>query len=123
MTKSELRKMLKPLIKECLSEMILEEGLLSNVVSEVMKGQQKSTINESKPKTTNSMFSGTKIQEKPTLDKVRRQLADTIGKGAYGEIFEGLQPAPSPDSFGEDSGDPGMDLSLLKNVPGLKGFK
>ena len=40
MTKSEMKKIMKPLVKECLQEMLLEEGLLSNLISEVNKGNK-----------------------------------------------------------------------------------
>mgnify|MGYP003345038245 CR=1 FL=1 len=46
MTKSEMKKIMKPLVKECLQEMLLQEGLLSNLISEVMKGQQRSVVTE-----------------------------------------------------------------------------
>ena len=39
--------MLKPLIKECVKEMILEEGLLTNIVSEVAAGMQGNLVTES----------------------------------------------------------------------------
>ena len=38
MKKDELKKLIKPIIKECISEMLLEEGLLKNVVSQVTEG-------------------------------------------------------------------------------------
>ena len=38
MKKSDLKELIKPLVKECIHEVLLEEGLLSNVVSEVAKG-------------------------------------------------------------------------------------
>ena len=38
MNKNELKQVLKPLIKECIREVIFEEGALSSVVSEVVKG-------------------------------------------------------------------------------------
>ncbi len=38
MKKNELKKILKPLIKECVKEVIFEEGALSTIISEVMKG-------------------------------------------------------------------------------------
>ena len=44
MKKSELKKLIKPLVKECINEVLLEEGLLSNIVSEVAKGMQGQTI-------------------------------------------------------------------------------
>ena len=38
MNKRDLNKMLKPLIKECVKEVIFEEGALSKIISEVMVG-------------------------------------------------------------------------------------
>ena len=38
MNKTELKKMLRPLIKECIKEVIFEEGTLSTIISEVMIG-------------------------------------------------------------------------------------
>ena len=38
MKKSDLKKVIKPLVKECIHEVLLEEGLLSNIVSEVAIG-------------------------------------------------------------------------------------
>ena len=40
MKKNDLKKLIKPLVKECIHEVLLEEGLLSNVVAEVAKGMQ-----------------------------------------------------------------------------------
>lgn len=119
MTKSEMKKFMKPLVKECLQEMLLEEGLLSNLISEVNKGN-KQIFSES-VKREPEQVSQKKI--KPQINEVRKKLADSIGKGAYSNVFEGLEPAPGPGDLGVDSGDPGMDLSLLNKIPGLKGFK
>ena len=38
MKKQELQKILKPLIKECIKEVIFEEGVLSNLIKEVAVG-------------------------------------------------------------------------------------
>ena len=38
MNKSELKKVLKPLIKECIKEVIFEDGTLSSIIAEVMRG-------------------------------------------------------------------------------------
>ncbi len=46
MNKSDLKKVIKPLVKECIHEVLLEEGLLSNIVSEVVKGVGPQTIVE-----------------------------------------------------------------------------
>ena len=118
MTKSEMKKLMKPLVKECLQEMLLEEGLLSNLISEVNKGNKQSL---SEPARRESVFAAAKTV-KPQINEVRKKLADSIGKGAYGNVFEGLEPAPGPDNIGIDDGDPGMDLSMLNSIPGLQGF-
>ena len=121
MTKNEMKKIMKPLVKECLQEMLLEEGLLSNLISEVNKGNKQS-FSESSRRDPDPI-STKKPQAKPQINEVRKKLADSIGKGAYANVFEGLEPAPGPNNLGGDDGDAGMDLSMLNNIPGLKGFK
>ena len=121
MTKSEMKKIMKPLVKECLQEMLLEEGLLSSLINEVNKGN-KQIFSESSRREPDPV-SVKKQQVKPQINEVRKKLADSTGEGAYSSVFEGLEPAPSPNSMGADDGDPGMDLSMLNNIPGLKGFK
>lgn len=120
MTKSEMKKIMKPLVKECLQEMLLQEGLLSNLISEVMKGQNKSVVTESvqrqKPNTL-------KQETKPakSVEQARKFLSEKIG-GAdgsiYSGIFENMKPAENP---GQNTSDPGMDLDMLNSIPGLRG--
>jgi hypothetical protein len=119
MTKSEMKKFMKPLVKECLQEMLLEEGLLSNLIEQVNKGN-KQIFSESQKRNSEPVL---EKKAKPQLSEVRKKLADSIGKGSYSNIFEGLDPAPGPNDFDDFNGDPGMDLSLLNKIPGLKGFK
>ena len=38
MKRSELKKIIRPMVKECVQETLLEGGLLSNIVAEVTKG-------------------------------------------------------------------------------------
>ena len=40
MNKNELKKVLKPLIKECIKEVMFEDGTLSSIIAEVMRGTQ-----------------------------------------------------------------------------------
>ena len=125
MTKSEMKKIMKPLVKECLQEMLLEEGLLSSLINEVNKGNKQifSESTRRDPEVTSPKRQPQQPQSKPQINEVRKKLADSIGKGAYASVFEGLEPAPGPDNRSVDDGDPGMDLSILNNIPGLKGFK
>lgn len=49
MKKSELKKVLKPLIKECIKEVLLEEtGVLAKVVNEVVSGMGQQVITDRK---------------------------------------------------------------------------
>ena len=50
MNKTELKKILRPLIKECIKEVIFEEGALSTIISEVVKGTSQTLVQESIPK-------------------------------------------------------------------------
>ena len=50
MKKADLKKLIKPLVKECIHEVLIEEGVLSNVVSEVAKSEpQAGTIDLGDP--------------------------------------------------------------------------
>ena len=51
MKKSEIKKIIKPIVKECINELLLQkEGVLAAVVSEVSRGlqQNKTPITETK---------------------------------------------------------------------------
>ena len=119
MKKSELKKLIKPLVKECINEVLLEEGLLSNVVSEVAKGMQGQTIVSEaapapKPVVENK-------QKKQAALAQRKRLMDAIGNDAYNgvDLFEGTTPMSSqaePRAGAVDLGDPGdsgVDISNL----------
>ena len=119
MKKSELKKLIKPLVKECINEVLLEEGLLSNVVSEVAKGMQGQTIVSEaapapKPVVENK-------QKKQAALAQRKRLMDAIGNDAYNgvDLFEGTTPMTAqsePKAGTVDLGDPsdsGVDISNL----------
>ena len=48
MKRSELKEMIKPLVKECVQETILNDGLLSSIVSEVAHGMGNQFLVENK---------------------------------------------------------------------------
>jgi hypothetical protein len=124
MNKKELKMLIKPLVKECINEVLIEEGLLSNVVSEVVKGMQSAVIVENQAPPPPAFIpedNSQKLQEQRLLQ--RKKLMDAIGKDSYNgvNLFEGTDPA-SPYEAKEatpgsvDLGNPrdaGVDISSL----------
>ena len=136
MKRSELKNIIKPLVKECITESLLEEGLLSNVISEVMKGMSP-VIMESAPvadPTAGVQKAAMREAQEAKLKQAkqnRRKLLDAIGSDSYGgvDLFEGTTPAPaqkSPESQaasplgGVAPGDPGVDISGILGIGGHK---
>ena len=124
MNKNELKKVLKPLIKECIKEVLFEEtGALSHIISEVANGLsgRREVVTESYQADTKAF----KREQKKTkeLKEQRRKLLDAIGRDSYGgvNVFEGTTPAPAPTNNGASQGalsgvdprDPGVDISDL----------
>ena len=117
MKKSELKKVIKPLVKECIHEVLIEEGLLSNVVSEVVKGVGAAPIVERKepPRQIVREPNNTKLKEQ------RKKLMDAINKDAFNgvDLFEGTTPVPAQREQAAgavDLGDPsdaGVDISSI----------
>lgn len=119
MKKSDLKKVLEPIIKECITEMLLEEGLLKSVVQQITEGiqpqQQQVVVKES--------------NEKPSYEEVKKKTNKVIeamkNKRIGGtNIFEGTTPAAPPTSpesqaanplGGKDPRDPGVDISAIFN--------
>ena len=117
MKKSDLKQIIKPLVKECIHEVLLEEGLLSNVVAEVAKGLQSTTIVESRqprPEVQQMKQSNRQMKE------YKENLLKSIGQDAYNgvDLFEGTQPLnqAKPAQGQADLGSPqdaGVDISSL----------
>ena len=132
MKKQDLKQLIKPLVKECIHEVLIEEGLLSTVVCEVAKGMQDNLIVEA-PRTKASsqivdedMQMKRKMREsKKQMTQRRQKLMDAVGTDAYNgvNIFEGTEPLTKggtpgaskqpPSVLGENPSDPGVDISGL----------
>ena len=143
MKKSELQKMLKPLIKECIKEVIFEDGVLSNVVSEVARGLGAQVIREhinESPDPTQQDFSRNRDielqkQSQKGLEESKRRLEESLGGGAYSGIFENTTPltkggVPNQGSSTESNplsayapNDPGVDITGLVAVAGGHNWK
>ena len=118
MKKSELKKALEPIIKECIKEMLLEEGLLKSVVQQITEGmqpQQSVVVKES--------------VEKPPYEEIKKKtnkVMEAMKNKKIGgtSIFEGTTPVPAQSSPSSQAAnpmahrhpnDPGVDISALYN--------
>jgi len=130
MKKSELKKILKPLIRECVKEVILDEGVLSGVISEVAIGFSGTAaapppviVEEADPTQERMRRNAFTTQQKSALHEQRKKLMEAVGSQAYNgvDLFEGTSPAPAQTSgmqqgsplAGIDPGDAGVDISNL----------
>ena len=130
MKKADIKKLIKPLVKECIHEVLIEEGVLSNVVSEVAKGMQSNVVveNTKQVKKQDNRLFNEDLQMKRSQDEGRlklqehrKKLLEEVGTDAYNgvDLFEGTTPmaAQSESKAGSvDLGDPtssGVDISSL----------
>lgn len=125
MNKDQLKKTLRPMIKECIKEVIFEEGILSSIISEVMKGTASTPLVESRQPTYQQPQVDYEARERAAKEK-RKQMLDSIGRDSYNgvDLFEGTQPlkerrssAQSPRGSkpldGVAPNDPGVNLGAL----------
>ena len=133
MKRTELKKIIKPLVKECVQETILNDGLLSNIVSEVMQGMGNQFLVENKEEVVPTMSNENSVhleQLKERQQETRKRLLDEIGKDAYNgvDLFEGTTPirdsgqpsatAQANPMSGQDPDDPGIDISGIVALGG-----
>jgi len=135
MKKDELKKVLKPLIKECIKEVIFEDGTLSNIVAEVAQGLGRPTLVEAAPAVREVDNSAQRAalaeQRRREAHDRQQQLLSAIGTDAYGgvNVFEGTTPLSSGGSVSEgpatqgplsdmDPNDPGVDISSILGMAG-----
>jgi len=127
MNKAQLKKLIKPVVKECIQEVLIEDGLLTEVVSQVAAGLQKQPIVEAKkqnePKERpfdKHLRMRRKSQETNSkLQEHRKRLMEAVGADAYNgvNLFENTEPISGREPAGQadlgDSNDPGVDISGL----------
>jgi DNA-binding protein H-NS len=118
MNKSDLKKVLRPIIKECITELLLEEGMLKNVVQQITEGMQ-----------LQSQEVTLKEEEKHSYEEVKKKtnkVIEAMKKRKIGgtNIFEGTTPAPGQTSSAAQAANPlahrrpddaGVDISNLYN--------
>ena len=122
MKKNELKRMLKPLIKECIKEVIFEEGALSTIITEVAKGltNNQPLVEQTKPQV---QYKQPSVSAKKSLNEKKKKLLDAIGKSAYNgvNLFENTTPTKAAPTERQAAGalsdvdpnDPGVDISSI----------
>ena len=131
MKSSSNKEELKGLIKECVREVIFEDGIVSNLVSEIAAGFVKANLLESrvteKRTTVTERVMEQKKQEPRKESQSNKQLKESLKK-IYGgiDLFEGTTPIAAERSAmdysplsGTDSKDSGVDIT---NIPGMKNW-
>ena len=126
MKKAELKKILKPLIKECIKEVIFEDGTLSTIISEVLKGTStQQVVHETKAPERLETNQEAQQRRSQLLKEQKKKMLDSIGKDAYNgvNLFEGTTPMSAPRDEtspqgsgaldGMSPGDPGVDISAF----------
>jgi len=129
MKRSELKRVLRPLIKECIKEVIFEEGTLSGIITEVAQGL--SNVQTKTPQPIVEKRAIRSNQPSPAVLEARRSLEETKknlqeSTGLKG-IFEGTTPMRSGSGNKNsqhgalkdvDPSDAGVDISGIMNVAG-----
>ena len=128
MNKNELKKVLKPVVKQCINEVLLEEGLLSTVIAEVMKGTGAARIVEAtkpvQPKVDNT---AAREKKRKQMLEQKRKLLNAIGTESYNgvNLFEGTTPttsAPFSSSIRESTPVPHPASNILVPLKSLGSF-
>jgi len=129
MKKSEFKKILRPIVNECIKESLMEDGLISGIIAEVVKGMSSSQtriVEEShtpKDPTIERMKRNTFSEQQTKLQDHRKKLMAAVGGDSFNgvNLFEGTTPAPAQASPTQQSGpmsgqaaaDPGVDITKL----------
>jgi len=125
MKKSELKKILKPIVKECIQEALLEEGVISVLIREVLKGTTTTPPLVATPDapsaTTPTAPTVDRSGAKKHLEEAKKRLLKSIGGDV--DVFAGTTPlndrgsSPATAGSGPLSGisptDAGVDISSL----------
>ena len=100
MKKSQLKAAIKPIVKECITEVLIEQGLLSNIISEVVKGLEPlHTISPVPTPNKELMYQQQQLEEQRTeleyqkqeqLKEQKRKLLNAAGFGT--DVFAGTEP-------------------------------
>tara|TARA_Y100000310_G_scaffold341868_1_gene442592 strand:+ start:1563 stop:1979 length:417 start_codon:yes stop_codon:yes gene_type:complete len=131
------RSELKSIVKECVKEILFEEGVLSGLVAEVAYGITKAqgliVEQQAKPVVDKEMqkkqLAEAEESKRKRLLETKRKMLDAMGNSKMKTVFEGTEPLTSAGQPGQqpgsplsgiDPGDSGVDISGLFSLAGQK---
>jgi|TARA_R110002051_G_scaffold228923_1_gene291002 hypothetical protein len=134
MKKSEFKNLIKPLVHECIRESLVEDGLISSVIAEVVRGMTTAqplvehATPPRDPEVAQLQRNAFNKETSKKLHEQKKKLMSSIGKGSYNgiDLFEGTTPAPGQTSPQQQAGslaghspqDPGVDINTLFGAVG-----
>lgn len=132
MNPKELKTALKPIVKELIYECLITEGILSSVVSEIVKGTGNTVVEtKQQPVQTQAKQPRQKLETDDEAIARRKKLEETLVGRLGVNVFEGVQPlsaggrdnTPSQTTAGNplsglDPNDSGIDISGLMKLTG-----
>jgi len=140
MNSNDLKKTLRPLVKQLVKEAMQEE--LTTVISEIIKQTSSVQVVEQRQvqPQMNKKLQEDRVAEKHKQIEERRKRLEEFSKNSFGgmNLFEGTTPAPAPKDVsgtkgaesvasplsGVDPNDSGVDISgLLKMTGGWRQIK
>ncbi len=109
MKRDELKQVLKPLIKQCIKEVIFDDGVLSGIITEIVKGLGPITLifeNISPPvkveddtinRERERFIEENRHAHRQELEGQRQRLSESMTERFNGvDLFEGVAPMDSP---------------------------
>ncbi len=116
MKSTEFKKILKPLVKQTIREVLFEEGILSNIVSEVVAGMAGQTVVSEQLRDQEKESQQRQEYEKQRQERIRRLNESS----KVGTVFEGTKPLVESSGHGPLSnvtaGDKGVDISVIEKI-------
>jgi len=130
----KLKKILKPIVEECIREAIFKEGVLSTLVAEIVSGMGSQPIVERKEAPTPPPQYDNSIAER-VMNESKQKILEAIGESGYSglkgvNVFEGTEPLNTSGKVGAspssspmaniDPSDKGLNIDSLVSLFGNK---
>ncbi len=116
MKTNEFKKILKPLIRQTVKEVILDEGLLSGIITEVARGLQGTLLTEKKKKIPSHNLEREDERERDRQKRIKR----LNEASQVGNVFNGAQEIQEKPQSGALSGvsphDSGVDITEIEKI-------